>query len=85
MISLCLFTKSPVKVFRRVISKAKDTRLLVILFDVVLGQLREYGILREVGFQRNYKKRKLAVLFFFWPVFILPNHVTETTILVTSR
>jgi len=69
LISLFYSAKGLVKVFRRVISKVRVSRLLVVLCKVVQRLEKESRILRAVISQKNHRKitgkRELVVPFSF--------------------
>ena len=79
MISLRFSLQDPVQVFSKVISERIDVnKTLSSTLEAVLRQVR-VPIPQSKILQREYRKRELAVPFFFWSVFILTRSVTTVT------
>jgi len=70
-------TRGLVKVFSEVISKVRVSRLLVILYKVVLGLKRVWGFKSKSFYTRITEKENLLFSFFFFFFFQINNLLHE--------
>jgi len=68
-----------IKVFSKVISKERYDETLSNTFKIALRQIK-VPIPQSKILQKEYRKRELAIPFFFWSVFILTRYIIVITI-----
>jgi len=71
--------KSLVKVFSKVISEVRYIKTLSSTLQGCPKTRKNTKPLEELRFKENYKKRELAISFFFWFVFILIRYCDSIT------